>query len=448
MVEGILGGILFLALVACARLYREVVRLRKIDVPSAAISSAPELPSANGPDKPAEAKGGPNENNASESLDDSDSPLSPILTPDSGSASSRKSIASGSETEYRQQLLNSLVDGVILLDQNNRISFLNESIKKMLRISDSFKGLSLLEAFRSMELVTLIRNIRESGSVVGYEYEVAGIEDKFFRINGSLGHERTITLVFHDLTLTRRYEQQRQDFVANVSHELRTPLSMISGYVETLIGGAKNNPETLDKFLSIIEKHTNRLTWLIEDLLTISSLESGGITLNIDKTPVITATETVLDELREKATQRNISFHTQIPENLVVLADDGRLHQILVNLVDNAIKYGQPNSDIKISAEFLQDSKLARISINNRGPAIPADVKERIFERFFRIDAARSREQGGTGLGLAIVKHLVHLHGGTVKVESNTSEGTTFSLTIPVTDSGEVHDVCVTHPSS
>ncbi|MCD8533345.1 MAG: PAS domain-containing protein [Verrucomicrobia bacterium] len=173
--------------------------------------------------------------------------------------------ANGNELLYRQKLLNSLIDGVVLLDDKNIIAFINTSMKELLGINDSFIGLSLLEAFRSEELVSLTDTIRTVGSVVGYEYEIAGLQDKYFRINGSLGEEIPseapyITLVFHDLTLTRQYERQRQDFVANVSHELRTPLSMISGYVETLLGGAKDNPETLEKFLTIIEKHTNRLT--------------------------------------------------------------------------------------------------------------------------------------------------------------------------------------------
>ncbi len=344
--------------------------------------------------------------------------------------------ANGNEIQYRKKLLNSLIDGVILLDGQNRIAFVNNSMKKMLDVDDSYIGLSLLEAFRSEELVKLTDTIRSGGSVVGYEYEVAGLQDKFFRINGSMGEESrplqpTITLVFHDLTLTRQYERQRQDFVANVSHELRTPLSMISGYIETLLGGAKDNPETLEKFLAIIEKHTNRLTWLIEDLLTISSLESGGITLRIDKRQAAAAVETVIEELTEKASQRKMSFDVSIDSSIVVEADNGRLHQILVNLVDNAIKYGQPSSSIRISAAVDEDPEFVRFDINNRGPVIQTDVKERIFERFFRIDAARSREQGGTGLGLAIVKHLVQLHGGKVQVNSSFDQGTTFSFTIP-----------------
>lgn len=344
--------------------------------------------------------------------------------------------ANGNELLYRQKLLNSLIDGVVLLDDKNIIAFINASMKELLGINDSFIGLSLLEAFRSEELVSLTDTIRTVGSVVGYEYEIAGLQDKYFRINGSLGEEIPseapyITLVFHDLTLTRQYERQRQDFVANVSHELRTPLSMISGYVETLLGGAKDNPETLEKFLTIIEKHTNRLTWLIEDLLTISSLESGGITLNFASKSIRSAVETVIDELNEKASQRKITFAIAIDDELDIFTDSGRLHQILVNLVDNALKYGYPSTTVSIKATHLKDSNFVNIDIHNLGPVIPLDVQERIFERFFRVDAARSREQGGTGLGLAIVKHLVQLHGGKVSVHSARDQGTTFSFTLP-----------------
>lgn len=362
--------------------------------------------------------------------------VDPVLSSHPDSLPAVSDFSNGNELLYRQKLLNSLIDGVVLLDENNLIAFINASMKELLGINDSFIGLSLLEAFRSEELVSLTDNIRKVGSVVGYEYEIAGLQDKYFRINGSLGEEIPsespyITLVFHDLTLTRQYERQRQDFVANVSHELRTPLSMISGYVETLLCGAKDNPETLEKFLTIIEKHTNRLTWLIEDLLTISSLESGGITLNIVSKSVRSAVETVIDELHEKASQRRITFAIEIDETLDIFTDSGRLHQILVNLVDNALKYGYPSSTVSIKATHLIDSHFVNIDIHNSGPIIPMDVQERIFERFFRVDAARSREQGGTGLGLAIVKHLVQLHGGKVSVQSTRDKGTTFSFTLP-----------------
>ena len=344
---------------------------------------------------------------------------------------------SADEIFYHHHVLNSLVDGVILLDSTNRISFINNSLKNTLHLNNSVVGLTIMEAIRSQELNDLVDRIRREGSVVGYEYEEHGLQDRFFRINGSLsesmaGQSPVATLVFHDLTLSRQYERQRQDFVANVSHELRTPLSMISGYVETLISGAKDNPETLEKFLQIIEKHTNRLTWLIEDLLTISSLESGGITLSLQSRDANKAVQQVIDELEEKAAHRKITFEVDISESLTLHADIGRLHQILVNLVDNAIKYGQPNSTIKIVVAPQPAGKFLLFSVNNQGPVIPLDVRDRIFERFFRIDAARSREQGGTGLGLAIVKHLVQLHDGQVQIDSSHLNGTTFSFTLPI----------------
>ena len=336
----------------------------------------------------------------------------------------------------RLGVLNSLVDGVILLNGEDRIAFVNKSMEELLPSGNNILGLTMLEAFRSKELADLVQMIHEKKSVSQYDYKEHGIQDRVFRINGAISKSNNssseyMTLVFHDLTLTHQYERQRQDFVANVSHELRTPLSMISGYVETLINGAKENPETLDKFLQIIEKHTNRLTWLIEDLLTISSLESGGITLSMQRCSVESSINQALDELREKASHRKISFNLSVDPDLSVNADLGRLHQIFINLIDNAIKYGLPNSPINISVTLDPDSNYLHFIINNRGPVIPVEVRERIFERFFRIDAARSREQGGTGLGLAIVKHLVQLHNGSVAVDSSAEKGTTFSFLIP-----------------
>lgn len=405
MPESVAYSIIIVLSLSCAWLVTQLRRLKRLNLTSDNLESG----------KNQELNNNQNESNQS---------------PDNGDDEATFELAD------RLGVLNSLVDGVVLLNGEDKIAFVNKSMQGLLQSGDTVVGLTMLEAFRSQELADLVKTIRQNDSVADYKYEEHGLRDRYFRINGSIGESTngsapTVTLVFHDLTLTHQYERQRQDFVANVSHELRTPLSMISGYVETLINGAKEKPETLDKFLQIIEKHTNRLTWLIEDLLTISSLESGGITLSLQRCSVKDSVQQVVDELEEKASHRKISFNVSVDPDLTVNADVGRLHQILINLVDNAIKYGLPSKPIDISVGIDSDSEYLHFAVNNQGPTIPLEVKDRIFERFFRIDAARSREQGGTGLGLAIVKHLVQLHKGKVDVKSSHSDGTTFSFSIP-----------------
>ncbi|MBU6401628.1 MAG: hypothetical protein KGS61_15030, partial [Verrucomicrobia bacterium] len=236
-----------------------------------------------------------------------------------------------------------------------------------------------------------------------------------------------------DLTRLKQLERTRQEFVANVSHELRTPLSMIKGYVETLRDGAKEDPAVAARFLDTIARHTDRLAFLIEDLLTISRLESGQVTLDLQPVELGPAVERVMDELRARAAGRKVRLENAIPAGRRARADAERLHQVLVNLVDNAIKYGRADGTVIVGAETTSDKRLA-VWVRDDGPGIPPEAKERVFERFYRIDKARSREQGGTGLGLAIVKHIVQAHGGEVRVESEPGHGATFRFTLPVAE--------------
>jgi two-component system phosphate regulon sensor histidine kinase PhoR len=244
------------------------------------------------------------------------------------------------------------------------------------------------------------------------------------------GTQRGSILVFHDLTRLKQLESTRQEFVANVSHELRTPLSLIKGFVETLLDGAKNDPELSTRFLHTIEKHTDRLTYLIEDLLTISRLESGQIVMNRHEVGLQEEVAQVIDDLQARAADKNTSLRNEIPADLQARADTDRLQQVLFNLVENAIKYGRTEGTVTIGGKVNEDSK-AELWVKDDGPGIPPESKERIFERFYRVDRARSRETGGTGLGLAIVKHIVQAHGGEVWVKSELGQGATFFFTLP-----------------
>ena len=198
-----------------------------------------------------------------------------------------------------------------------------------------------------------------------------------------------------------------------------------------MIDGGKDEPQSLSKFLKIIDKHANRLTLLIDDLLMLSTLDSGNIRLALESVSMRMAAQEVLDDLRGKASARGVSIKNEIPITLIVQADPDRLRQVLSNLIDNAIKYGRIEGNVLVSAQTL-DQRLVEITVQDDGPGIAAEACARIFERFYRGDKARSREQGGTGLGLAIVKHVVQAHGGEVRVDSTPGAGARFSFTLPL----------------
>ena len=225
-------------------------------------------------------------------------------------------------------------------------------------------------------------------------------------------------LVFHDVTRLRQLESVRQDFVANVSHELRTPLSLIKSAAETLIDGGKTNPAVTDRFLDIIDKNASRLTLLIDDLLLLARLDSGRLELhNCNRCRFAHAAQEALDDAALIARSRMVTLRNEVSPDVVALADPDRLRQVLANLIDNAIKYGRLEGSVVVIGRVL-DSRTVELGVRDDGAGIPAEAKARIFERFYRVDKARAREQGGTGLGLAIVKNVIEAHGGDVRVES------------------------------
>jgi two-component system phosphate regulon sensor histidine kinase PhoR len=225
--------------------------------------------------------------------------------------------------------------------------------------------------------------------------------------------------------------------VANVSHELRTPLSLIKGYVETLLDGAKDNPEVQIKFLQTIQRNAERLQFLIEDLLTISELESGRLQMNLQPIKLQPLVERVLEDHKSQANAKKVALANGVPD-LVVEADAERLQQVLGNLISNAIKYGRSEGRVEVSARKTDEA--IELCVQDDGPGIPHEALERVFERFYRIDKARSRDAGGTGLGLSIVKHIVQGHGGSVWAKSELGKGTEFYFTIPIatTDSNSI----------
>ncbi|HXE95938.1 MAG TPA: ATP-binding protein, partial [Dongiaceae bacterium] len=239
-----------------------------------------------------------------------------------------------------------------------------------------------------------------------------------------------VVAVFHDISDLKKLEKVRRDFVANVSHELRTPVTVIRGYAETLLAGAlTTDPERAGSFVEKIHNHAERLASLIGDLLTLSELESGEMAVQPAPLRIAEAAGHACALLEEKADAKRITIDlAPLREAPPVLADRGKLEQVLINLLDNAIKYTPENGSISISATAADD--MVRIAVSDTGVGIPPKELPRIFERFYRVDPARSREQGGTGLGLSIVKHIVQLHEGTVAVESTPGKGSTFSFTL------------------
>jgi two-component system, OmpR family, phosphate regulon sensor histidine kinase PhoR len=340
------------------------------------------------------------------------------------------------QEEARQRaLFDSMTEGVLVLDPDARVLLVNRAFTRMFHVQDDLRGRGLLEALRSHELAALVRRAAGEGAVLHAELELSPVKDRLLQVNATrIGNgpdaSPGVLVVFHDLTRVKQLENTRREFVANVSHELRTPLSMIKGYVETLLDGAWQDTEAAPRFLNIIQKHSHRLTFLIEDLLTISRFESGQIAMTLQPLELQPAVGRVLDDLRQAATGRSLQLRHEVPPQLLVRADAERLHQVLLNLVDNAIKYGRTGGSVVVRAEPGDENKI-RCSVIDDGPGIPPGALGRVFERFYRVDKARSREVGGTGLGLSIVKHIVQAHGGEVWVESEPGRGSRFHFTLP-----------------
>ena len=337
----------------------------------------------------------------------------------------------------QQVLFNSMLEGLLLLDRNRKIYLANRAFKNLFGLKIELRGKTVMEALRVHELAELVERAEAEKQVLDYELKLPDLSERWLQvnaavINNSAGEREGTILVFHDLTRLKQLERTRQEFVANVSHELRTPLSLIKGYVETLLDGARNDPAIAERFLKIIERNTQRLDLLIQDLLTISALESERIKLKLQPVELRPLVEKIFSDLKPPAENKNVSLANDLPE-LTATADSNRLEQVLANLVDNAIKYGRAQGHVTVGGNKLDDGRL-EIFVQDDGPGIPAESLDRVFERFYRVDKARSRDQGGTGLGLSIVKHIVQAHGGEVWVKSELGKGATFYFTLPATE--------------
>ena len=342
----------------------------------------------------------------------------------------------GGQFQARQQaLFNSMIEGILLLDRSGRIQMINESLRKYFDVSTDIRGLTIMEAFRWHELAALAARLQGDKKISDAELEIHRARRRFWQVNAAMvadhnGVEQGQLLVFHEITRLKELENVRSEFVGNVSHELRTPLSLIKGFTETLLDGALKDPQQATRFLQKIDKHSDRLLFLIEDLLAISRLESGQVALNVQHIDLHDLAQRVLDDLAARAATRKTTLENQIAPQTTVWADADRLQQVLFNLADNAIKYGKSEGRVTVGARAAGSEKM-EVFVADDGPGIPPDSIVRVFERFYRVDRARSRESGGTGLGLAIVKHIVQAHGGEAWVKSELQKGATFYFTLP-----------------
>ncbi len=342
--------------------------------------------------------------------------------------------ASAQVQALQQAVFNSMVEGVLVLNDAGKVQLVNQSLQRLFALTSDVRGQSLMETFRLPELSELVTSLRQKRTVQSYTLELPGVEERWVEVNAAsvLGQDGSVhgtVLVFHDLTRLKQLERTRQEFVANVSHELRTPLSLIKGFVETLLDGAKDDSTKATRFLQTIQKHTDRLTFLIEDLLTISRLESGQIVMNLHPVELRDETQRVIDDLHSRAEEKQVALANSVPTDLRARADADRLQQVLTNLVENAIKYGRPGGQVTIGGTRAAEGKV-EMWVQDDGPGIPLEARERVFERFYRVDRARARDTGGTGLGLSIVKHIVQAHGGEVWLKSEVGKGTTFYFTL------------------
>jgi two-component system phosphate regulon sensor histidine kinase PhoR len=334
----------------------------------------------------------------------------------------------------QETLFNSMIEGLLLLDEHERIQLANRAFIQLFGVAADVRGKTVLEVLRQHELAELISKVAAQKQVLGYELKLGGLPERWLQINAAAvfnsdGKKQGTIVVFHDLTRLKQLERTREEFVANVSHELRTPLSLIKGYVETLLDGAKDNPEVETKFLQTIQRNSERLQFLIEDLLTISELESGRLKMNLQSVRLRSLVDRVLEDFKTQAESRHVALKNDVPE-LTARADSDRLQQVLGNLIGNAIKYGRSDGHIAVSGRLSATNSI-ELCVHDDGPGIPPESLERVFERFYRVDKARSREQGGTGLGLSIVKHIVQSHGGKVWAKSELGKGAAFYFTLP-----------------
>jgi two-component system phosphate regulon sensor histidine kinase PhoR len=345
------------------------------------------------------------------------------------------------ERNLSSAILGSMVEGVAVVSGAERLVFANQSFAGILDLDLPPKsGSALVEVVRQTDLIEAVRKVLGGEHRVESEIVTGTLRQHFFAATvGAVraGETYGAVVVLHDITELRRLERVRRDFVANVSHEFRTPLTAIQGFAETLLAGAMDDPQNRERFLEIIVEHSRRLARLTEDLLKLSKMDADRLELEIRRVSVSQLIESCIETAQHRATEKEIAISVQPTGGVPDIAGDRRrLAEVLQNLLDNALQYTLSRGEIVVSAQAREGEVV--FTVADTGIGIPKADQSRIFERFYRVDAARSRELGGTGLGLSIAKHIVEVHGGRIWVDSEVGRGSHFHFTIPVFDAERV----------
>lgn len=338
-----------------------------------------------------------------------------------------------------QTILGALPDGLVVVDERQRVQMMNAEFRRLFSLGDARGAdVTLLELLRDATIERSLRAAlsdrtfrRESLTLMNGSSAPRQLEVSVVPFHENANRTAGAVVLFRDVTHGRRIEEMRRDFVANVSHELRTPLSIFRGYLETLLDDPRQPPAELTRILEIMERHSDRLTNLVDDVLSLARLEAPEAQLELAQLDVQEYLAAILRDWEKRLTAKRLRAELHVaPELPMLMADEGRLQEVIYNLLDNAVKYSPEGGVITVTAEAIDGS--LRLSIADQGPGIPAPDLPRIFERFYRADKARSRVLGGTGLGLSIVKHIAQLHGGRVEAESEIGRGTTISVILPL----------------
>lgn len=338
-----------------------------------------------------------------------------------------------SERDLMGRVLEGMREGVLLLDEQGQVALANRALRATLLLGSDVLGKSPLEVIRNAALKRILDEAASAPEAVSSELELGDIKPRRLLVHAAAlrGEPKGLLAVFVDVTDLRRLEAVRRDFVANVSHELRTPVAAVRAAAETLRRAIETQPEASADFVEIIERNADRLHHLIEDLLDLSRIESREFKLNLEAISVEAVVRHVVSLAQERAAAKNLRLTVELPADApAVLADRRALEQVIGNLVDNAVKYCSTGASVAVKAERTNGT--LRVAVEDTGPGIEAEHLSRLFERFYRVDAGRSRELGGTGLGLSIVKHLVEAMRGHVAVDSTLGKGSCFSFTLPL----------------
>jgi two-component system phosphate regulon sensor histidine kinase PhoR len=345
------------------------------------------------------------------------------------------------ETVTRQRneqeaILSSMSEGVMAFDPNERLLEMNHAAEELIAVkNEDARGRSFHEIVRNADLQRMVEQVLAGESIEG-DITLRTNGEKHIQVRGtalrdSYGERKGALIVLNDVSRLRRLENIRRDFVANVSHELRTPITSIKGFVDTLLDRSPEDTNEAKRFLEIVRKHADRLNTIIEDLLSLSRIEQGAAEseLSLQKSSIREILAASVHACEMKAKSKGIKIDLECSPDMYAKADPALLEQAVINLIDNAIKYSDSGSVVNIVAAPSETT--VDISVMDRGIGISEQHLSRVFERFYRVDKARSRDLGGTGLGLAIVKHIAIAHGGDVEIDSTLGEGTTCTIHLP-----------------